>query len=135
MRITTVDLAQTGTPSAYYGKRAVWTAYDGTQHTGVVEPDPMGSWAPVVRFEDGSYGRTGGVLALVDDESTPRTATATVTGGLGVGYLVSSPDLDEIALSALTDALEAYGIGSPKVQRYMRIFYGMSVDLVTEGIR
>lgn len=61
-----IDLATASEPiSSYYGQRAVWTDYEGREHVGVLEADPMGSAWPVVRLSDGQYGRTGGWVEVL----------------------------------------------------------------------
>src|SRR5699024_4177571 len=55
-------------------------------------------------------------------------ATARVHGGLGQ-YFVTSPDLDETELDALTRALCTFGLLDGRVSRYMRIWFGRDLDL------
>lgn len=66
--IRTIDLAAVAAPSEYIGRRAVWTDVEGRQHVGVLAPDPFGGPWPIVDFGDGTHGRNGSVVDLVDDE-------------------------------------------------------------------
>lgn len=53
--------------SFIYGRRAVYTTYDGERMVGTVEPaTPTSSGYPVIRFEDGRWGRGDETFELVD---------------------------------------------------------------------
>ena len=78
-RTRTIDLATVAAPSNYIGQRAVWTDFEGRQHVGVLAADPFGGPWPVVAFEDGTYGRNGSVVDLVDETAPAPGDTVCLT--------------------------------------------------------
>lgn len=67
--IQTVNLFtdETRTAADLLGKRAVWETFEGDLLEGVVESNPFGTAFPVVRFDDGTFGQTGGVVEVIID--------------------------------------------------------------------
>ena len=72
-RRRTIDLATVAAPSEYIGRRATWHDFEGREHVGVLAPDPFGGPWPVVAFEDGTHGRNGSVVALLEYEPPSLT--------------------------------------------------------------
>lgn len=72
-RTRTVDLAYVPTPSSFIGRAAVWTDFNDRPHVGKLAADPFGGPFPVVDFGDGTHGRNGSVVELLEYE--PPTLT------------------------------------------------------------
>jgi|SRR5699024_2442399 len=126
----TVDLRAMGSPSELFGRMAVWTDDDGTDHEGVIAPDPSGTDLAVVQFEDGTHGRTGGVVELVEewthlpalDGTEPQSVGIRVTVAAGAAEVAVCPLLiDGQGLSVEVDASTA-AVPAGEVEGFLEAF-------------
>ena len=125
MNTTTVDLANEKSISAYYGKKAVWTSYEGSRRIGTLTADPRGGAWPVTTFEDGTHGRNGSVIELVEDG-----ARATVQGGHGTGYVMSTTGTAPLAITPTEPGLVRIDLedGSSQVYRVADLLAALGED-------